>query len=697
MYRLLVVLAFLLAHDSARAQQYVISTVAGGIPPVTPAAAVGASVGDPPRVAVDSAGNVYFTSIHSIFKVDSSGTLTLVAGTGRRGVSGDGGAATGAQFSFPEGLAVDAAGNLYVADRDANVIRVVSASGAISTFAGTGVAGFSGDNGPAAAAQLDGPTGLALDAAGNLYVADTHNNVIRRISPGGAISTVAGQTGGGYGGDGGPAARAFLNGPEGVAVDAAGNLYIADTFNHRIRMVAPDGTISTFAANGFPGYGGDNGPATNATLQLPTDVAVDAQGNVYIADFGTSRVRVARNGMMTTCAGNSYGVQPADGELAVSVRLSGPTGVAVDAAGTAYFAEGSIGSGSGLAAGDFKIWKVSTAGLLYTFAGTGLSSYSGDDGPAAQAQVNAPAGVALDSQGNLYIADTANNRVRRISPDGQITTVAGFGPAGFSGDGGHARSALLNRPMGVAVDSGGNLFIADTGNNRVRKVFPNGIIGTVAGNGNAGFFGDGGNALFAALHAPRAVAVAPDGALYIADTEDHRVRKVVNGYIDTIAGRGLGFGGDGGLAVDALMSFPSALALDSAGNLYIADQGNGRIRQVSLAGIITTVAGDDGSLACPRGVAADAAGNVYFADAGGNRILRLAAGGAATAIAGTGQCCYANDGGPAANASLNMPWGLAVDSSGNVYFADSGNDAIRLLRPTPVAGAQAPVANTLRP
>lgn len=704
----LFLLVFLSISEVSWGQQYVISTLSGGIPPATPSDAPSASIGDPPRVTVDASGNVYFASVHSVFKVDPKGTLTRLAGTGRYGVSGDGGPAIDAQLAFPDGVAVDATGNVYVTDRAAHVIRKISAGGVIGTFAGTGKSGFSGDGGPAANAQFNGPTGLAFDAAGNLYVADTDNSCIRMISTDGTVVTVAGTNARTYGGDGGPARQADLNGPEGVAADLAGNLYIADTFNNRIRRVAPDGTITTFAGNGFPGSSGDDGPAASATLFLPTDVAVDRAGTVYIADLGAVRIRRVAKGIIGTVAGNTTAEQlPLDGVLAVSARISGPTGVAVDTDGAFYFAAGSIGSGSGLTTGDFKIWKVTPGGVLSTVAGNGNNSFSGDGGPAAQAQIETPAGMALDSAGNLYFADAANHRVRKISTDGTITTVAGFGVAGFAGESGPATAALLNSPMGVAVDPDDHLFIADTGNNRIREVLSDGRIGTYAGNGNAGLFGDGGSPLDAAIHAPRAIAFDAAGNLYIADTLDHRVRKIdVSTYtIDTVVGSGQGFGGDGGPAVNARLNLPSALTLDSAGNLYIADQANGRIRKVSTNGTIGTVAGTetvftgDGGPATsalvsgPRGLAVDRSGNLYISESGENRIRKVTPDGAIATIAGNGNCCYSNDGGPATNATLNLPWGLAVDAAGNVFVADSGNSAIRLLQPAPSGPAQGVIVN----
>src|SRR5450432_3548803 len=253
-------LGYLLFSGAVWGQQYVISTIAGGVPPPTPVAASQASIGDPARVAVDAAGNVYFSSLHSVFKVDGGGTLTRIAGNGQPGYSGDGSAASNAQLSLPMGIAVDGAGNIYVADRDASVVRKIAANGIIGAVAGTGAAGFSGEGGPATAAQLNSPYGLALDSAGNLYIADTNNNCIRKVSansvqaPVGSIAVVAGSGSQGFLGDGGPARDAWLDHPEGIAVDAAGNLYIADTFNNRIRKVGTDGNIVTVAGSGSEIY-----------------------------------------------------------------------------------------------------------------------------------------------------------------------------------------------------------------------------------------------------------------------------------------------------------------------------------------------------------------------------------------------------------------------------------------------------------
>ncbi len=687
-------LGLLLLSGSVWAQQYVISTIAGGAPPLTPSPALAASAGDPARVAADAAGNVYFGSLHCVFKVDAGGTLTRVAGNSRAGNSGDGGPAAAAQLSFPMGIAVDGAGNVFVADRDASVVRKIAPDGVISTVAGNGTPGYSGDGGPATAAQINGPFDVTVDAGGSLYIADTGNQVVRKVSNG-TISTYAGNGTGGFGGDGGGARGASFNGPEGVAVDAAGNLYIADTFNGRIRRVGADGTMATVAGVGSTGlYSGDGGPANSAAISLPTDVAVDGAGNQYIADFGNSRIRMVANGIISTVAGRADGAPQIDGEAAVNARLEGPTGVTADRGGTVYFVEAGIGSGTGLARGDYKVWKVSTAGVLTTLAGTGTPSDSGDGASPTAAQLNGPAGVAVAATGAVYISDTENHRVRAFAPGGTLSTLAGNGAAGFNGEIVTPGTAQLNRPVGVAADMAGNWYVADSANSRARKVQPGGNLFTIAGDGNASYYGDGGPATKGSVNQPEGVAVDPAGNLYIADTLDHAVRKVTpDGMIATLAGTGSpGYSGDGGPANQARLNLPRGIAVDAGGNVYVADTGNNQVRRIDALGTITTV-DTGGTLIDPRGVAVDRAGNLYIADTGNHRVRRASPGAPLATIAGNGRCCYSGDGALATDASLNQPWGLAVDANGNVYVADPGNNSVRMLAPVSAGIAIGSVAN----
>ena len=635
---------------------------------------------------MDASGNLYFTSQNCVFRLDTSGVLTLVAGNSRPGYSGDGGPATAAQFNQPEGVAVDPSGNVYVADSLNSRIRMISSSGIVTTIGGNGTAGYSGDRGLASAAQFNLPAGIALSASGDLYVADTGNNVIREITVAGTIITFAGIQYGGYSGDGAAATAAQLAGPTDVAIDAGGNVYIADTENNLIRRVTTDGNINTIAGSqSCSGTAGAGTVATNAILDQPHGITVDSAGNYYISDYGDSSIQVVNTrGIINTVAGNGTSGFSGDGGPALNAQLAGPWGVTVDSNGNLYIAD----------LWNYRIRKRSSSGAIGTVAGNGVVSYSGDGGAATGAQLNGPAGVAVDKAGNVYIADTANNRVRQVTAKGVIDTLAGNGAEGSSGDGGQPAGAQLSRPQAVAVDSFGDVYIADTLNNRVREVF-GGVIATLAGTGSEGYSGDGGPAANAKLNGPRGVAVDSSGNVYVADFNNNAVRKISNGAIVTVAGNGSGgFSGDKGPAAAAQLNGPAGVAVDAAGDLYIADSRNYRLRMVTPDGNINTIAGNgtsvstgDGGpaanaqLSAPDSVAVDSAGNIYLADSGA-RIRKIAPDGTIATIAGKGAIGYSGDGGPALSAQLNGASGLTVDAAFNVYVADSGNNAIRMLQPS---------------
>jgi sugar lactone lactonase YvrE len=352
------------------------------------------------------------------------GTITAVAGTGQSGFSGDGGPATEARLAFPFDVAVDAAGNVLIAATDNNRVRKVSPAGMISTVAGTGKPGFSGDGGPATQAGMN-PWTLTLDGAGNLYIGDSGNYRVRKVSTDGLITTVAGTGKQGFSGDGGPATEARLSG-YGVGVDdAAGNLFIADTNNHRIRKVSPEGIITTVAGSG------------------PTGI--------------------------------TKGLSTGDGGLATEARLNGPHNLALDRAGNLYFSEHGdfFGTNRG-----YRVRKVDANGIISTVAGSDRKGFAGDGGPATQARLHTPTGVAVDSAGNLFIADYGNNRVRKVDASGIISTVAGGGTKDYV-DGALATAVRLPFMSGLAVDAAGNLLIVDS--ERIFKVFGVAAPGLLAG------------------------------------------------------------------------------------------------------------------------------------------------------------------------------------------------------------------------
>jgi len=679
-----------------------IATVAGGSI-VDGVSATNANLFNPYGSAVDAFGNLFIadSSNHRIRKVGTNGIITTVAGNGAPGCYGDGGAAINASLDYPHGVAADASGNLFIADTDNYRIRKVGTNDIITTVAGSGAYGYAGDGGEATNASMTYPYGVAVDAIGNLFIADVYNYCIREVGTNGIITTVAGNGNYGYSGDGGPATNATMTYPYDVAVDANGNLFIADQNNNCIRKVGTNGIITTAAGDGSYGYSGDGGAATNASMTYPYSVAVDAIGNLFIADVFNYRIReVGTNGIIATVAGDgSYGYA-GDGSLATSASMTYPYGVAVDNLGDLFIADFN----------NQRIRRVGTNGIITTVAGDGSTGFPGDGGAASDAHLSLPSGVAVDAVGNLFIADTDNARIRKAGTNGIINTIAGTGRNGYSGDGAAATAASLEYPCGVAVDGVGDLFIADEDNQRLREVGLTGIITTIAGNGGFGYSGDsvalGPNA---SLADPYGTAVDAYGNVFIADTANNCIRRIAfNGIIYTVAGNGAaGYSGDGGAATNASLDYPEGVAVDAAGNLFIADTDNQRIRKVGTNGIITTVAGngfggysgDEGpatsaSLNYPQGVAVDASSNLFIADCDNHRIRMVAPNGVISSLAGCGIAGFFGDGGPATNASLAYPAGVATDASGNLLVADGENNRVRKIW---LAGQPALTLNNLTP
>jgi len=659
--------------------------------------ATAADLNYPLGTAIDAAGNIYIAdSTNNVIRKVAAGTgiITTFAGTGIAGYSGDGKAAITAQLRFPSAVTLDSAGNLYIADTSNSVIRkVTAATGVITTFAGNGTYGYSGDNGPATSAELSTPMGVACDPAGNLFIADPGTNRIREVfAATGTIAAFAGNGRNGYLGDGGPAISASLGFPQGIATDASRNLFIADGYNNVIRIVNANGIISTVAGNGYGastyqgGYSGDGGLAKNAELNRPEAVNVDNAGNIYFADTYNQVIRkvTASSGIITTVVGNTEVCNSlgGDGGSATSAGLCFPYGISIDKSGNLFITDSSSSlileatalglppktpttaptfsvaagtyagpqtvtisdstpgatihvafNGASLntarpgyngpinVSGNVTIKAIAVApghlpsssvtaaytiaspptAVISTIAGNGIYGFSGVGGPATNAEIGYAQGITLDHSGNLYFTDTANNVVWSVSAKtGIASIIAGNGTAGYGGDGGPAVNAELRSPNGLAVDKAGNVYIADSQNNKVRKVAATtGLITTFAGNGNSGissFVGDGGPAIDAELSSPLGLVLDSAGNLYITDSNDNRVRMVsaTSGIISTVVGNGeYGFGGDGGPAVSAILGQPTAIAIDTAGDLYIATPYLGRVRKVTAkTGIITTVAGN---------------------------------------------------------------------------------------------------------
>jgi ribulose-5-phosphate 4-epimerase/fuculose-1-phosphate aldolase len=710
------------ARQSAPPPAGMISTVAGNVG--GPAKATNVAV---PACGVAYAGGavriadgptVRAVSTQTDFLTTPAGNNT--AGTGAQALPGDGGPATSAGLSSACGVALDHHANLAIADANDERIRVVAHStgtlfgqamtaGDIYTVAGTGTLGFSGDGGPATAAEFFEPYAVAWDRSGNLVITDTFNNRVRVVAAQtgrfygrpmttGDIYTIAGTGASGFSGDGGRATKARLASPQGLAFDHAGNLLIAAG---RVRVVARTtgtfygqamtaGDIYTIAGGGTHGLG-NGGPATSAEL-FPRGMAVDSAGNLLIADSGDNMVRVVAAstgafygqamtaGDIYTIAGIGTAVFSGDGGPATAAAVGSPTGVALDGSGNVLIAAQDnrrvrvIAVSSGTFYG-----KAMTAGDIYTIAGNGTRAFAGEGIPALKAQFWVPHGVAVDGVGNLLAVDTANNRIRAVAAStgtcygkamtaGDIYTIAGTGRGGFSGDGGPATAAELTQPQAVTLDQAGNLLIADTFNNRVRVVAAStgtfygqpmtaGDIYTIAGTGSRVFSGDGGPATSAGIIA---ADVAVDGTGNVLITDNNRIRVVAAstgtfygqpmtaGDIYTIAGTGTaGFSGDGGHATAAKLDLPTGATADGAGNVVIADWFNNRVRVVAAS--TGTFYGR-----------AMTAGDIYT-------------------IAGTGTKGFSGDGGPATAARLYGPDGPAVDGAGNVVIADSGNNRVRVV------------------
>ena len=813
----------------------------------------------PGGIAIDSVGNVYVADVNNgrVRRIDQAGMITTIAGTGERGYAGDGGPAVEAQLLAPSAVALDASGSLYIAEVAGHRVRKIDTTGTISTVAGTGTAGSEGDGGPAVEAQLNWPAALALDAAGNILIGESRGHRVRKVSLEGTITTIAGTGSKGSTGDGGAATAAQLNYVSDLATDALGNIYLSDINAGRIRKISPSGRITTVAGTGIPRHAGDGGPAIAAQLVTPGGIALDPAGNLYLSEYWSGWLRkINAAGIIQTIAGTGEQLSTGNMGLAIDAALDRPGYIALDSDGNLYVSEffgdririlrptaklsrfrlplgtsgdsvlltvtegGSVRwNGTALVHG---LLAVAANGNRYTFGQTAggavtatyipdrqtvdlqegrtVTLISGEDGawrigdqavtsghrhvedgreyllewtgtnwrlakytirtiagtvdvaegvPATEARLFNPYFVALDSTGNAYISEASNHRVRKIDTSGTITTIAGTGERGYAGDGGPATEAEFDSPRGIGVNWLGEIFVADYGNDVVRKIdvlgrittirtgrrlyrphglaldlFGNVIVAeahvrnhlvrridirgnltTIAGiPGQRGGFEGGGLATAARLYYPRAVAADPSGNIYFADSFNNRVRKIdPNDMIVTIAGTGeRGYSGDGGPALDAQLSGPNGVLVDSAGNVYISDAGNFRVRKIDSSGMIETIAGTgeagdvgnggpavEARLRYPRGLAIDSSNDLFLADSGNDSVRRISGAGTIMPFAGTGEPFDTRDGGPASMAQFAAPRDIAADAAGNVYVLDSNR--VRRIDP---GGTIATIAGT---
>lgn len=655
------------------------------------------NLGELAGIARDSAGNLYVSdrSYHGVVKITPGGIATLVAGNGVSEFSGDNGPATQAGLNSPGSLVFDTANNLYIADENNNRVRRVTPGGIITTFAGGGAdVNQPPVEGILATDTFVSPMGLAVDSAGNIYVSDGNHNTVRKIRTDGTIVTVIGNGVQGFSGDGGPATSASINRATGLAIDSAGNLYMADVVGRRIRKVTTDGKIHTIAGTGQPGLNGDGGPAVDATIDQPLDLFLDSSGDLYIAILANNVVRriSVADGKINTVVGNgAYGFS-GDSGPALNATLKGVASVLIDGAHNLYVTDRE----------NNRVRKVDGAGTISTFAGNGAGNFFGDGGPATSSGLNRPAAVAFDGNSNMYISDTLNHRIRKVTTAGIMSTIAGTGVVGFSGDNGPALNAMLDEPRGIAVDSNGNIYVSDYRNSRIRKIDKNGIISTYAGNGSCcgdNQRGDEGQAIDASIGGVNGIAVDLAGNLYIADQGYARIRKVdTSGIITSIAGNGqFSYSGDGGLATNAAINNPYAVAVDSDGSVFISGPlaNPSHVRKVDPQGIITRFAGDDGqgcnlnTQTCLAtqvtyetciNVAFDGHGSYFVGSEGFSLVTRVAQDNTVSALVHDdqgGAAGFSGDGGPAVKAFLYHPGGLATDPAGDLYIADTVNDRIR--------------------
>ncbi len=754
-----------------------VTTIAGSTSGFVDGRGTNATFFRPRNLAVDTNNNIYVsdTQNHAIRKIDTSGNVTTIAGNGSIGFTNGKGAT--ASFNTPQGIVVNASGGIYVADTRNHAIRYIDPQGVTSTYSGTGMSGFK--NGGRQQAIWNNVTDLSIDSSGNLFAADSRNQCVRKIDASGVVTTFSGSRNKGYKDSGKD--KAEFRVPVGIHVKKDGGVLVADTLNHLIRLVAKDGSVTTTA-----GYlqGVQNGQAEQVLFHEPTGltfdkndhlivtdrrndlirkvtpdgttttlinvgtpnqaddpvgVVVDTLGNIYFTTLFTNQIhRLDLAGLLTTFAGSTQATNGKTDAQGTQARFFHPAGMGIHTDNQIYVADKN----------NHCIRKIDPQGNVTTIAG---STKGFQDGQGTSAKFNNPIGVTLDTLGHIYIADTENHNIRQIDPqgnvitfagstkgykdakganaqfsfpyalhlsqqylfvadtnnhvirqidiNGHVKTIAGVNTAGFLD--GPATKAMLDSPVGITSDKQGRLYISEAGNHRIRRLtqftFPH--VTTFVGNRTKG--NKDGRGETASFHNTNDIISAPDGGYYVSDTKNHLIRKIsAFGQVITFAGDGTS-GFKDGKGVAAQFDNPKGLALDSTGQLYVADAHNHRIRKIDPQGNVTTFAGDgtkgtqDGQALStqfdtPRGLAFDSVGNLYVTDSQNHRVRKIDTQGNVTTFAGSGQGFKDGQG---TQAQFDRPWGIVLDDKGNVYIADMSNHRIRKIDPqgnvTTLAGSGA--------
>ncbi|WP_172829291.1 NHL domain-containing protein [Mucilaginibacter mallensis] len=695
--------------EDASGNVYVADRDNNEIKKVTPAGVVtvfASGFNQPNGVAIDKNGNVYVADAASnaIKQITPSGAVSIFAGGSQGSTDGKGAAAS---FYYPYSVAVNAAGDVYVADDGSNLIRKITPAGVVTTLAGSG---FGYADGQGSAASFDSPNCVNTDAAGNIYVSDQQNNRIRKITPAGLVTTIAGNSNAGaLNGNG---ISATFNSPSGVAVDAIGNIYVADLGNSLIRKIDVQGNVTTLAGSNTISYA--DGIGTAAGFYHPNDVQVDPNGFLLVDDYGNSAIRkiiitgytidktlppgLTFDPTTGIISGTPTAISSSTNYTVTAYNTSGSSSTIVDITVTAT-APPPILNPPIISYQTPQVYAVNTTitalaptntggavppnpyGQVTTFAGTGTVGSA--DGLGTAASFNDPRGIAVDNANNIYVADNGNNKIRKITPAGLVSTVAGSGVAGAVN--GTGVNASFTNPTGLTVDAAGNIYVADSGNQLIRKITPNGAVTTYAGSGFVGV--NDGTASNASFNFPNDVIVDNAGTLYVSDYVNDEIRKVTTtGTVSTLAGTPA-IGSADGTGSSASFYNPAGLTFDASGNIIVADADNELIRKVTPVGVVTTIAGDgtkganDGTAKAsnfryPEGVTYDASGNLYIADTFNSLIRKMDPAGNVTTFAGVADVSGLKNG-DRLSANFNAPFGIVADHNGNLYISDEANFAIR--------------------